>query len=110
MGKNEFREFVSKRPELATYVNNGEMTWQKFYELYDLYGENNDIWNKYVGEKRGKITDFLDKLDPDSLQKNIESFEKAIDVFKELSSKASENIENNIKPNIERPLHKFFGD
>ena len=21
------------------------MSWQKFYELYDLYGEDNNVWN-----------------------------------------------------------------
>ena len=27
------------------------MTWQKFYEIYDLYGKDNAIWNDYLGKK-----------------------------------------------------------
>ena len=23
------------------------MTWQKFYEIYDLYGEDDSIWNDF---------------------------------------------------------------
>lgn len=110
MGKEQFREFVATKPELASYVNDGTMTWQKFYELYDLYGESNEVWNKYLGKGSRKLSDFMEKFDPDSLQKNIESFEKAIDVFKELTNKAADNIENNIKPDVKRPLTKFFGD
>ena len=48
MKKEEFKEFVKKNPRLITYVKNNEMTWQKFYEMYDLYGETNDIWNEYI--------------------------------------------------------------
>ena len=40
MSKETFKEFISKKPELIDYIKNGEMTWQKFYELYDIYGED----------------------------------------------------------------------
>ena len=36
--KDDFKEFASKNPSLAKYIENGEMSWQKFYELYDIYG------------------------------------------------------------------------
>ena len=49
--KEEFKLFVKSHPELIRYVKNGEMTWQKFYEMYDLYGEDNSIWDKYVKEE-----------------------------------------------------------
>lgn len=44
----EFKVFVRKNPSLINYVKNDEMTWQKFYEIYDLFGENNDVWNSYI--------------------------------------------------------------
>ena len=49
MKKEEFKEFVKKNPKLITYVNNNEMTWQKFYEMYDLYGESNEVWKDIEG-------------------------------------------------------------
>ena len=39
MKKDDFKNFVRTKPELIKYVKNGEMTWQKFYEIYDLYQE-----------------------------------------------------------------------
>ena len=41
--KDDFKEFASKNPSLAKYIENGEMSWQKFYELYDIYGEDVNI-------------------------------------------------------------------
>lgn len=111
MGKEDFKEFVKTKPELADYVENNTMTWQKFYELYDMYGEDEKIWNKYKsGQGEKKVSDFMEKLDPDSIQKHIESAQKALDIFSELATKTTDNITNNIKPSIERPLSKFFGD
>ena len=46
--KEEFKEFVKKNPRLLTFVKKGEMTWQKFYEMFDLYGENNSVWDDYL--------------------------------------------------------------
>lgn len=113
MSKEQFKEFVKTKPELAEYIEDNSMTWQKFYELYDLYGENDEIWNKYRPKKKKetpKVADFMEKIDPDTIQKHIESAQKALDVFSELATKTTENVANNIKPSIERPLSKFFGD
>ena len=40
-----FKEFVSHNPEFIDSVNNGKTTWQKLYELYDLYGEDTSVWS-----------------------------------------------------------------
>ena len=39
---DNFKSFVKKNPKLITFVKNGSMSWQKFYELYDLYGEDDN--------------------------------------------------------------------
>ena len=115
MSKEQFKDFVKTIPQLADYVANNEMTWQKFYELYDMYGEDDTIWSKYTRSNTSnkatkKISDYMEKFDPDSLQKHIENAQKALDIFSELATKTTENINTNIKPNIARPLSKFFGD
>lgn len=111
MSRESFKEFVRTKPELADYVKDNTMTWQKFYELYDLYGEDETIWNKYTPiKKTPKVSDLIQKFDPDKFQQHIESAQKALDVFSELATKTNENITNNIKPSIERPITKFFGD
>ena len=60
--KEEFKAFVRKNPILIKYVKNNEMTWQKFYEIYDIYGENNDVWKDYLKEKETTNLDFFNFL------------------------------------------------
>ena len=38
MALSDFKVFVQAHPTLVESVKKGDMTWQKFYELYDLYG------------------------------------------------------------------------
>ena len=46
--KEEFKVFVRTKPELVSYVSSGEMTWQKFYEIWNLYGNDEKVWEKYT--------------------------------------------------------------
>ena len=41
---DNFKLFVKNNPNLITYVRNNTMSWQSFYELYDLYGEDNIVY------------------------------------------------------------------
>ena len=38
MSKETFKTFAKQHPELAKTVLNGTTTWQKLYEIYDIYG------------------------------------------------------------------------
>ena len=110
MSKEKFKAFIRTKPELAEYVNNGTMTWQKFYELYDIYGEDNNIWKNYKQKQEIKVSEILDKFKPEVFQKHLENASKVLDIFGEFATKSENNINNNVKPNIEKPLNKFFGD
>lgn len=60
--KEQFKEFVKKNPILIKYVDSNEMTWQKFYEMYDLYGDDNSVWDKYLeSNKTNSISDITDR-------------------------------------------------
>lgn len=118
--KEKFKEFVKSHPTLVKYVRNNEMTWQKFYEMYDLYGEENDIWNEYI-KKEGAVVaaaeagtslDFmswLKNIDLDALQDNINSVRRVVGVLQDFGSKdsTSSNSTSSYKP---RPLYKHFED
>ena len=56
MSKEEFKAFVKDKPNLAQYVNSGQMTWQKFYEMYSLYGKDSDVWDNYKSDRVSKET------------------------------------------------------
>ena len=120
--KEEFKLFVKSHPELIRYVKNGEMTWQKFYETYSLYGKENDVWNKYfssneeikenTNEKKDSVslTDVIDmvkKVDLNSVQKNITNISKALGIVQSLITKDEVNTPESYTP---RPLYKKFED
>ena len=125
MKKEEFKEFVKKNPKLISFVKNDEMTWQKFYEMYDLYGESNDIWKDYinsgVSEKNSEdksikngvtgltlnqVASWLKNVDLDGLQQGIGNVQRVLGVVQDFTKK--DKVETPAyKP---RPLYKHFED
>ena len=125
MAKEDFKRFVRSHPELIQHVNNGSMSWQKFYEMYDIYGENNSIWLKYqdseIGDTKSvnetkKITstvgdtslkdlfNIVKKIDLDSVRKGAEGLQKAIALVQDFGgTKTTNNYQA-------RPLYKHLED
>lgn len=116
---DNFKAFVKQNPSLVTYVKEGNMTWQKFYELYDLYGENNNIWDTYLKKEtpskknntsKSSLTSIMEmakNLDSDKLQDSITSIQKAISLFGDIILKDNKTPDNNYTP---RPIYKKFDD
>lgn len=112
--KTSFKEFVSHHPELLTYIKNKENTWQDFYEIYDIYGEDETAWNKYFNSEEkdsnssiGELTKLFKNVNMDNVQKHITNAQKAVNLIQELTSKSSSS---NIISKTPRPITKFFGD
>ena len=120
--KEEFRSFIKDKPYLASYVQNGTMSWQKFYELFDLYGANNDVWNKYsdvrntnLNDQLTKLSDLVKNVNLESIKGHISTAQKALDLVSDLTTKnasdALSTVTNLTKgPTQPRPLNKFFED
>jgi len=109
MGKSEFKQFVRNNPSLVKYVRDGSKTWQDFFELYSLYGEDKSVWKEYltVDESAGSL-DFLSwikSIDVDSVQDGIASIQRVLGVVQDLTNK--ESVDDSYKP---RPLYKHFED
>ena len=125
---DNFKSFVKKNPNLITYVRSGDMSWQKFYELYDLYGEDDGVWKDYLIKKQvvetrtnnsinsntnttgsnsfSKILDMVKNMDANKLQNGISSIQKAISLFGEMLVKDKPDT-NNYTP---RPIYRKFDD
>jgi hypothetical protein len=114
---DNFKLFVKKNPSLLKYVKKNEMTWQKFYEMYDMYGENNDIWKEYIKTEKTvtntvsglgivDIVNWLKNIDIDKMQESINSVSRVLGVLEDLGNTNSE-IKPEYKP---RPLYKHFED
>lgn len=122
MALDLFKEFVRKNPKLIKFVKNGDMTWQKFYEMFDLYGENNDIWKEYIGDDIKKdaavaattgfsVAEFFNwmkNVDLDSIQNSVNSLQRVIGVMEDFTKKDNKDTKtNDYKP---RPIYKHFED
>ena len=113
--KEEFKAFVKRKPELISYVTSGSMTWQKFYEIWNLYGEDDKVWQKYSKEyiintsegfSIASIIDLVKKLDMDQVQKGINGIQKAIGLLQGFTNKDTNN-KNGYEP---RQIFKKFED
>lgn len=109
--KLAFKEFISKHPELIKYVKEKQNTWQDFYEIYDIYGENNVAWEKYFNNSSndssiGELTNLFKNINMDNVQKHINNAQKAVSLIQELTTKSTSDIVTKTP----RPITKFFGD
>lgn len=113
--KEEFKNFVKTRPELINYVKNKEHSWQDFYEIYDMYGTDESVWNKYNSEEDradplSELTGLVKNINMDNVQKYINNAQKAINVIQELTTKNPAGKIPTAPPKTPRPITKFFGD
>lgn len=102
--KDDFKKFVSKHPEFVDYVKNNDTSFQELYELYDIYGENNSIWDKYLTSSEKSINfkgilNTLKNINLDSLEENINSIQKAVGLVEEFTKE--EEKEKKVVPKRE---------
>lgn len=114
MSKEAFKNFARKHVELANVVLEGNISWQQLYELYEIYGEDNVIWNKYFTNKitdnivggASTMKDFITtfkNIDMDSVQKGITNIQKTINLLQDIGIGNSNKYEA-------RPIYKRFED
>lgn len=114
--KEEFKLFAAKHPELVRYIKNGEATWQKFYEIYDIYGNDESAWQDYLTKKNigndynlKSITDKIKNIDLNSIQEHINTAQKALGIVQELTGKGS-SVAKSSEVVSPRPINKIFED
>lgn len=103
MSKESFKMFARNHPELVNVVIKGNVSWQQLYEIYEIYGDNNSIWNKYfnMNSSSNNLSSLSDgiinstntikelvssfkNIDMDSVQKGIENIEKTIGLLQDI--------------------------
>lgn len=120
---DNFKSFVKKNPLLVTYVKNKTKSWQDFYELYDLYGEDENVWKEYLvvnkseekedasknkkGSSLSNIMKMAENIDTNKLQDSITSIQKAIGLFGDMLIKDDKTPSKGYTP---RPIYKKFDD
>ena len=107
--KDSFKKFVFAHPEFVDYVKANNISWQRLYELYDLYGEDMSIWNKYISKESIDVKglfNILKNINLDTLEENISSIQKAVGLVEELTKKEEESE----KESKEEKIDKIYGE
>lgn len=114
-GKEEFKEFVKNNPKLVKFVKSGEKTWQNFYEIYSLYGSDDEVWKDYLDIQKDfrknetesfDLLSWLKSIDLDSIQNGVLSIQRVLGVLEDLTNN-NDTIKDEYKP---RPIYKHFED
>ena len=109
--KENFKTFISNHPELLNYIKNKEMTFQDFYEIYDIYGEDENTWSKYFSnntdddtriKELGKV---LKNINMDNIEHHVNNAQKVIGIIQELTKKTPD-----VTPSVDNPITKIYGD
>lgn len=124
--KDSFKEFVSKHPKLVNVVKNKEHSWQDLFEVYDLYGEDESLWDRYLDNAKvstssatsdkdklssiGELTKLFKNVNIDNVQKYIDTAQKAIGVIQELTGSKAAASAVTKGPSVARPINKIFED
>ncbi len=121
--KEEFKDFVSRHPDLINIVRDKSHSWQDLFEVYDLYGNDESLWEKYLknasGNKTvsddkmnslGELTRLFKNVNIDNVQKYIDTAQKAISVIQELTGGGAAGAALSKGPSVSRPINKIFED
>ena len=84
---DEFKEFIKDKEFLIDMVNSGNTSWQKLYEIYDLYGENASIFKQKDQSETENVTADNQKNNDNRINSLLKAFE-GVDV-----NKINENLE-----------------
>ena len=123
MSKDDFKNFVRNNPILTRHVNEGSMTWQKFYDMYDLYGDRHNVWNEYIKDTTPPPTEdrqeainsnsditlkdlvgMVKKVDLESVRKGIDGVQKTISLIQGFGGSDSDSTYT------PRPTYKHLDD
>ena len=118
MSKENFKNFVRRNPNLINYVNNNETSWQKLYEIYDLYGEDNNVWNEYLNRTTPKITsanefafkeliNMVKNIDLEKVRSSIEGVQKTISLVQDLGFGGNTKVKEEYQG---RPIYQHMDD
>ena len=122
--KEQFKTFVKNNPKLISYVKSGDMNWQKFYEIFDLYGEDKEAWKEYLTKEEtakaataaagtlglAEIFNWIKNINLDNFQAGVNNLQRVVGVVQDLTTKKTEDTTSSKETYKPRPLYRHFED
>lgn len=108
MSKENFIRFVKANPSLVDYVKKNNSTWQNLYEVYELYGEDESVWSKYLSTKDSSISELvtlIKSVNLESVRKVVDGLQRTISLVQEIGGK-----EDIVKPYERSPIYEDLDD
>lgn len=90
MSKERFIGFVKNNPALVDYVKKNNTSWQSLYEVYALYGENEEVWSKYLNSKENSVNELvgmIKSINLESVRKVVDGLQRTISLVQDISGK-----------------------
>ena len=122
MSLESFKTFVRESPNLANFVTKGERSWQDFYDMFNLYGANNSVWDKYLGKTAittaaagtafsfKEIFNMIKNVDMREVQSGIGSIQKGLGYLQDIVNTKIDDVVSTRSTYEPRPMHKHFDD
>ena len=106
--KEEFKRFIKDKEFLIDKVNKGETSWQKLYEIYDIYGEDANVFKEEKKDtaKDNKTTNLLkafEDIDVNKINENLDGVRKILAVLGEFTKKD----DTKVKRSYNRPSSNY---
>lgn len=89
----EFKQFVKSVPGIRQEVLDGHYTWQQLYEIYCLYGKDDDVFKPYLNQKTTdafdlqKIMFIVKNLDLEAIGRSLDGISKVLNIVVGLTNK-----------------------
>lgn len=91
---DEFKQFIKTIPNIKNEVLNGKYTWQQIYEIYCLYGKEDELFKSYRTTKNenegldlNKILYIIKNIDLQALEKSLDGLQKILNIVVSMSEK-----------------------
>lgn len=115
--KDSFKNFIFNHPEYIDEVKLGNTSWQSLYELYDIYGEDEKIWSKYLNTKEDStfniknLLNTIKNIDINSLEENINNIQKAVGLVEEFTKKEDNDKKDDENKEVkETKIDNLYGE
>ena len=116
---DEFKNFVKENKFLIDKVHNKEVSWQKLYETYDIYGPTHELFKKEIIKKNSQnilskegianaINIFKD-IDLDKLSNSLDSLKKVVGTIQEITRPETSEA-SNIPEYIKKSTFRRYND